>query len=185
MSIKTPSAVKKFKEFCKRFDGETEFHLMDEDLVRESDRSLIILQACRIEDGLDFKIRGAMPVLNAALEEDLFGDMKPLSSFSAKINLACAMGMYKKEYLKQLHAIRVMRNEAAHLRKHLSFDIIELRECSWYATPQALIKYFQDPPNDGEKARDHFLSITSFYAHLLFTGEDETLEAARVFFEKG
>ncbi|WP_139272204.1 hypothetical protein [Phytopseudomonas punonensis] len=44
----------------------------------------------------------------------LLGKSSPLSSFSAKIDLACLLGMCSRDIAKDLHTIREIRNEFAH-----------------------------------------------------------------------
>jgi len=44
----------------------------------------------------------------------LLGKSSPLSNFSAKIDLACLLGMCSRNIAKDLHTIREIRNDFAH-----------------------------------------------------------------------
>ena len=99
---------------------EEAFHYYDE-LHRESDRAAAILAASRFEDSLRKRIMEKFIILNSELEKNIFDGYGPLSTFSAKIDIAFALGLYNEETRKGLHNIRKIRNEFAHAPKPIKF----------------------------------------------------------------
>lgn len=79
----------------------------------QSDRAAVIVCAALLEDGLTRAIQSTLHRDKAVLEK-LFRPSGPLGSFSAKIDLAFAMGLYSKEIHKDLVTIKNIRNEFAH-----------------------------------------------------------------------
>ena len=91
------------------------------ELAGESDRGAAILAAARFEDWLKSCVIECFVELDKDLRDDLF-DNGPLSTFSAKINLAFALGLYSKNVLKDLHTVKKIRNEFAHSAEPVKFD---------------------------------------------------------------
>jgi DNA-binding MltR family transcriptional regulator len=57
---------------------------------------------------------------------ELFDGTAPLSTFSAKIKIAYAMGIIGKLTRHDLEKLREIRNAFAHSIRHLSFDLPEI-----------------------------------------------------------
>jgi hypothetical protein len=71
----------------------------------------------------------------------MFGQSRnaPLSTFSAKINVAFALGIFGKETKKQLDRVRNVRNHFAHLKDKVTFEDVEVRdECMKFTQPRYL-----------------------------------------------
>lgn len=107
------ASAKAFSRFVDEFSG-------------ESDRAAVVLGAAKL-DMLLYQIldRHFRPSLSSS-DELLDGD-SPLSTFSARINIAYRLGLISADFAKSLHAIRKIRNSFAH----------ELSGCSLEHGPQA------------------------------------------------
>lgn len=86
------------------------------------DRSCAILCAAYLDDCLDVLVRSALMGNNDA-KNRLFSDMMPLSSFSAKINIAFCLSLIHDTVYDDLHRIRRIRNEFAHRIVDLNFSV--------------------------------------------------------------
>lgn len=79
----------------------------------ESDRAAAIVGAAWVEEELEAAVRSFL-IDDKESVRRLLGKSSPLSSFSAKIDLACVLGMCTRAIAKDLHTIREVRNEFAH-----------------------------------------------------------------------
>lgn len=79
----------------------------------QSDRAAAIVGAAWVEEELESAIRLFLIDDKESIKR-LFGKSSPLSSFSAKIDLACVLGMCSRVIAKDLHTIREIRNDFAH-----------------------------------------------------------------------
>lgn len=94
-----------------------------ENLARQTHASTAMLLSARLEQALQWIIEGNMPNLSNRTKLKLFDGMGPLSPFSAKIDVAFALGLITTAEKQILHAIRIIRNEFAHSDDPtLSFD---------------------------------------------------------------
>ncbi|HEY1171447.1 MAG TPA: MltR family transcriptional regulator [Verrucomicrobiae bacterium] len=94
-------------------------------LFRESDRGAVLISATRLEEKLELLHRAHIEQKVAEpkkLLEELFRPYAPLSSFSAKIQLAHAYGLIDAEDYADLNIIRKIRNDAAHTSVEFSFE---------------------------------------------------------------
>ena len=92
--------VEAFDEFVHQFKEET-------------DRAAVILGTSKL-DFLLSKLINHFLVPNYSKNDDLFDGDSPLSTFSAKINLAFRLGLIDAQFAKVLHIIRKIRNDFAH-----------------------------------------------------------------------
>lgn len=98
-------------------------------LFRESDRGAVLISATRLEEKLELLHRAHIEQKVAEpkkLLEELFRPYAPLSSFSAKIQLAHAYGLIDAEDYADLNIIRKIRNDAAHTSVEFSFEPNEI-----------------------------------------------------------
>ena len=79
----------------------------------QSDRAAAIVGAAWVEEELEAAIRSFLIDDKESIKR-LLGKSSPLSSFSAKIDLACVLGMCSRVIAKDLHTIREIRNDFAH-----------------------------------------------------------------------
>lgn len=97
-------------------------------LLKESDRGCVLLSTSRMDEFLAdlhaTHIRSTAQV-SARFIRELFGSHGPLSTFSAKIDLAFAYGLISAADQEDLHRIRALRNAAAHTTAAFSFALTE------------------------------------------------------------
>jgi hypothetical protein len=83
------------------------------DFDSESDRAAVILGAAKLDLALrELLTKRFMP--NPSGQDDLFDADKPISTLSARINVAYRLGLIDKPFAKSLHLVRKIRNEFAH-----------------------------------------------------------------------
>jgi hypothetical protein len=89
---------------------------------KESDRACVILAASMLEEVLESLLRSRLVPI-AASDDPLFdGANAPISTFSAKIDLAYRIGMVSLDVARNLHLIRKIRNNFAHNVAGCSFE---------------------------------------------------------------
>lgn len=110
----------------------TEFSLDDIDdlfleLRHESDAGLAIISTSYIDSQLEHAWRRNMPSLTGKSDELLFDNDGPLSTMSAKIRLAHALGWLTDTDAADLHLMRRIRNRFAHDPQKRTFDDSEIK----------------------------------------------------------
>lgn len=96
----TDEALEKIEALISEMDG-------------QSDRAAAIVGAAWVEEELEAAIRSFL-IDDKESAKRLLGKSGPLSNFSAKIDLACVLGMCTRAIAKDLHTIRETRNDFAH-----------------------------------------------------------------------
>ena len=117
-------------------------NLMNDDLfafVRElqaqNDRGQIIVGAAYIDDCLRTLLLAHF-INNTKVADDLLNEHGPLGSFAAKIELCYLLHLVDKDERHDLHIIRKMRNEFAHLPKRLTFETKSVKNrCDGFLIP--------------------------------------------------
>lgn len=111
---------------------------MDE-LDEMNDRAAALILAALLDNFLEMAIEVNFVSLSYAQRAAIFRSSEaPMSSFSAKIAIAHALGVYGDEIKRQIDRVRTIRNAFAHAVLHISFDEpIVLEECK-KLDPQAL-----------------------------------------------
>lgn len=97
------------------------------ELSKESERASVILAAAMLEQALEVLLRARLvPV--AVRDDPLFdGAYAPISTLSAKIDIAHRIGLISTSWARDLHLIRKIRNEFAHNVTGCSFDNATIR----------------------------------------------------------
>lgn len=90
--------------------------LIDE-LHGQTDRGVAIVGAAWVEEGLAVALESALHHEKKAWGR-LFGGNGPLNTFASKIDLAHILGMLSDAIYSDLHMMRLLRNEFAHLIAH-------------------------------------------------------------------
>ena len=90
------------------------------DFAGESDRAAVILGAAKLDVQLSEILTFVLVPSPTGRDELLDGD-SPLSTFSAKINLAYRLGLIDAKLARSLHLIRKIRNSFAHETSTKSF----------------------------------------------------------------
>src|SRR5690242_1015626 len=85
------------------------------------DAGRAILTAARLDNLLQQLLLHAMPPMSNTLARDLFDNRGPLATFSAKIDVARAMGLIDAPTQRDLRAIKGLRNFFAHAERPIHF----------------------------------------------------------------
>jgi hypothetical protein len=102
--------------------NQDEFKDIESDLTESSDRSAAIIASSMVELCLEKSITEALPRGNKVLNE-LIGRDGALNSFYSKNYLGYALSLYGDEILKELEAIRRIRNAFAHAARPIKFSM--------------------------------------------------------------
>lgn len=90
-------------------------------LSAESDRGCALTAAAYLDEGLATLLRNRL-VQDKGNIDALINRGRPLSTFSARIRIAYAVGLISKDCMSDLNTIRDIRNEFAHLHGPVSFS---------------------------------------------------------------
>ena len=117
-------------------------------LGRNGHAAYSVWTAAVLDDALDRLLTLYMPKLSKNLHKKLFTGYGPLSSFSARIDIAYSLDLITAVLSKDLHVIRVIRNEFAHsaVRTHLHTDQMGelLKKFSDYDPKKDRLVYYFD-----------------------------------------
>lgn len=94
-------------------------------LLSESDRGLVLLTACRVEELLEKLHRAHIRSIVQSQEKmikELFSTHASRSTFSAKIKLAFGFGLVSREDYCDIELLRGLRNDAAHTVADFTFN---------------------------------------------------------------
>jgi DNA-binding MltR family transcriptional regulator len=108
-----------------RPDTKEREHIVTEMLLKESDRGCAIFGAQILADDLESLLRTHFRSDDESVKKvvnPLFATYAPLSSFSAKIQVAYAIRLITKGLKHHLDVIRRLRNEFAHEAGPIDFD---------------------------------------------------------------
>lgn len=95
----------------------------------------------------------------------LFQGMAPLSTFSAKIQIAYYLGLINKKQYHDLKIIKKVRNLFAHSINRTTFETLDIKDrCNQLKTI---------PIKSGENPKDHFKVASTILSLLLFTKTEE------------
>src|SRR5258708_40156 len=88
------------------------------------DRAVVLVAATLLDQFLKTAILTRLVTLNSEEDDGLFGanDNSPLSSFSARIKIGYALGIYDRQFRRDLDMIRAIRNVFAHAHGHVDFN---------------------------------------------------------------
>lgn len=95
-------------------------------LAEQADTAFAVLLSSHVEDWLQWALEANMRTLSNTLKERIFSGYGPLSSFSAKIDLAYALHIFEEPLWNDLRAIKDIRNEFAHSRTAIHFNSPDL-----------------------------------------------------------
>src|SRR5262249_39739449 len=87
-----------------------EFDAHFEELVGTNDRLIAIVGGAMVEAALAHAIREKMIPLNKRNDDRIFGQKAPLGTFSAKIDVAYALGLISEDVQRNADYIRAIRN---------------------------------------------------------------------------
>ena len=122
--------------------------------VEQNPIATAILGAVLVEHELDGLLRPKFKKIDDDEWRDLQSEQGPLRSFSAKITIGFALGIYNNKIKADLDIVRVVRNAFAHSRKLLDFDdpLIIRELIAAHLLPAAFKKILQKPTSRNGKA---------------------------------
>ncbi len=131
---------------------------------KETDRAAVILSAAMLEQSLETLLRAYLVPVSGSDDSLFDGAYAPVSSFSAKIDLAYRVGVISTTFCRDLHLIRRIRNEFAHNIEQCSFAnaavksrMVELKRSS------AVLGHIEwDVTRFPPEARGEFAAIVSW-----------------------
>jgi len=91
------------------------------DMEKSDDRSCAILSASYIDHCLDLLIRNSL-LGNENTIKELMSATRPLSTFSAKSNIAFCLNLIPEGFFNDITRIRKIRNKFAHQFKGMTFN---------------------------------------------------------------
>lgn len=109
------------------------------ELNNQSDRVATITAAAFFEDALERAIESKFVPLSKTKREKIFDGQAPLSTFSAKIEIGYALGLYGVVARADLHKTRKIRNLFAHTAEPLEFSEPDIAKiASELTTPRTM-----------------------------------------------
>ena len=100
-----------------------EYQVAWENVRKDGSRGSVILAGTLVEDSLRALLISRMaPGVGKDGPKDLFGPMKPLSTFSAKIRMGFALKLYGERTFHDLELLRKLRNLFAHGKLAIDFN---------------------------------------------------------------
>lgn len=111
-------------EISKHFDEVIKFR---HTLNQETDRGCALMSAAFLDSELTALLKSKL-IYDKAIFNSLFAHSGPLGTFSAKIDLAYSIGLIGKKAHRDLHIIRKLRNDFAHLSEPITFEHVSMRK---------------------------------------------------------
>jgi hypothetical protein len=94
-----------------------------DELKSQTDRGTAVIAAAVLDDLLEILLTARFIELGSDRHDGLFKRTgAPLSTFSSKIEIGFAIGVFSNEARLAMHLIREVRNEFAHRIEQISFD---------------------------------------------------------------
>lgn len=109
---------------------EDKFFKMLQEIAEHTDASYAMVTASRLEDWLTVAIKSKLRSnMSSNFESRIFRNYGPLSTFSSRIDIGYALGLYETDLHNDLRAIKDIRNEFAHARETIFFKSKKLEPC--------------------------------------------------------
>jgi hypothetical protein len=123
---KDPKFIDDFKAYARANLNFIDLPILEKELFGSNDRATAVMMASVVDMAIqNLLIKRLRSDLKPAERRDLFGERGPLGTFSAKINMAYAVGAIGPIAHADLHLIRTIRNEFAHSRRSFDFSTPE------------------------------------------------------------
>lgn len=121
-----PELSEALKKLLKGRPTDEEVATLFHEMLNDGARGCVLAGTSFIEDVLRGAIAFRFGHLSAKEMRDLFEGTAPLSTYSAKIKMAYAMGIIGKRTRHDLEKLRELRNAFAHSTRHLTFNLPEI-----------------------------------------------------------
>lgn len=98
-------------------------------LAKEGDRGCVLVATALLEEAIELHLRARL-VSSPSKSDELVSrsSMVPISSFSAKIDLAYRIGLFPHNERSIYHQLRKLRNECAHSSSNQDFSLPSFKE---------------------------------------------------------
>lgn len=132
-AIKTIRAIKRYKEVAfDLFPEEAKVAMravqqFRESLTPETDRGCALMAAAFLDERLVDLIQSNL-VNDERMSKKVFESSGPLGSFSSRIDIAYLMGLIPMNAVRDLHLLRKIRNDFAHVSDKLTFETPEIAD---------------------------------------------------------
>ena len=90
-------------------------------LYQETDRGCVLIAAAFLDDALSELLKKNL-IKDKKVSDELFKPNHPFGNFSSKIDVACALGLIGKNVCQNLHIVRKIRNDFAHVADPIGFE---------------------------------------------------------------
>lgn len=177
-----PKSVKTAKRHYLNNDAALDQTALGDDLVTTSDRAAVITIAALLDTALARATTLKMHITSDAEYFRAFENGGPLSTFSARIDMAYWLKVIDQDTREQLHTVRELRNICAHSRLPISLNEPRLVAVARRVVhPRGLFKVIPDDPQGVRKA----LVSEALHLHgVILMGRDEALKATRESFTR-
>jgi DNA-binding MltR family transcriptional regulator len=98
-----------------------------DEVFKQTDRASAIVSSALLEELLE-RLLLACLIDHGSVKRDLFEGMAPLSTMSAKINLAYYLGLLERSEFEDLKLIKNIRNDFAHSFEGINFETQRIRD---------------------------------------------------------
>jgi hypothetical protein len=141
-----PAVLKAFRRLQRTPMTENELQFVQEEVRGASDRAMALIYAGVLDNVIEECLKRRMVTLSSDEYERLFRGPGPLSSLSAKINIAYAFRIFGKRTKRDLHFIREIRNAFAHAPRALLFSTKQLSDlCAALYYPDNILNALPNP----------------------------------------
>lgn len=151
-----------------------------DEVYREAtqDRAVALVAATNLDMTLEHAIKSRLVTLNSDENDRLFGPDAPIGTFSARIKIGYALGIYERKFRSDLDTIRLIRNVFGHVQSHVDFETPEIAAACGEIR---IIK--RNDPADWDARRLYIWSAMKLCMHLYFgsTGERDRLTDATLY----
>jgi len=132
-----PAYVRELKAFARGPITVDDLTTLEQEMYGENDRASAVVLGSIVESNLTEYLHLRLRMdLNSDDKRRLFDYEGPLGTFAAKITMAYAIGAIGSITRSDLNLIRILRNEFAHSRRHLSFEVAQVAAvCAKLRTP--------------------------------------------------
>jgi hypothetical protein len=137
------------------------------DRPEQSDHGVALVGAAYVDLVLQEAITYRLPNQDSQVLEEMFGDRGALQPFGARIQLGYLLGIYSSAGLKDLRAIKDIRNAFAHSANALAFDNPDIKQVTTGLHYQQKVQYSGKPRP--ETSRERFVRTIEILSDLMLS----------------
>lgn len=126
-----------------------------DEVFKQTDRASAIVSSALLEELLE-RLLLAYLVDNVSVKRDLFEGISPLSTMSAKINLAYYLGLLEQGEFEDLKLLKKIRNDFAHSFEGINFETQRIKD-------KCLLLNTLKSTNPPKEAMDSIKSVKTFF----------------------